>query len=252
MDNKTQTKKCKICLVNFLSNIKMFLQKRGWYLFLLSLSSFYVWNNRTCFHNISQLSPKNIIFFIWIALLLLPLFSEMEFLGVKFKRAIEKANAEVMESIKELKIQMLDLKVSTNVANNFHIGTLPTTTEMETLEKILPTNSQSQDNQFPEDTPAYLLKVRMKLEQLLGEIYNIVYPNAPIRIHLTRAVYELLKAEMISGVECDMIVQTIRIANSAIHGVPIEDEHVNFVLNAYPSILTSLERAKDHALETYQ
>ena len=59
------------------------IKKNIWYCFLLLISSAYVFYYRYELYQLKTLNVRNLVFLIWIALLLLPLFSEMELLGVK-------------------------------------------------------------------------------------------------------------------------------------------------------------------------
>ncbi len=93
-----------------------------WYIFLLGISTVYVFYYRYEIYELKELNARSLIFIIWLILLLFPLFSEMELLGVKIKREVEKANKEVKDDIKELEAQFMELKLSNNIANNIQIG----------------------------------------------------------------------------------------------------------------------------------
>lgn len=56
-------------------------KKAIWYAALLASSSAFLWQHRNDFWKFDVINSVNLIFLIWIVLLLLPLFSEMEFLG---------------------------------------------------------------------------------------------------------------------------------------------------------------------------
>ena len=71
------------------------LKKKWWYLILLILSSTYVFCHWNKIDQLSQLTVQTLIFILWIVLLVLPLFSEIEIGGVKLKREIERAVARI-------------------------------------------------------------------------------------------------------------------------------------------------------------
>ena len=104
-----------------------FVKKKCWYIILLGLSSAYVWYYRLEIYQLKELNSRNLIFIVWLILLLLPLFSEMEFLGVKIKKEIQKETEEVKESLKSIQTQMNNLQLTNSVANNFSFNnsTLP-------------------------------------------------------------------------------------------------------------------------------
>lgn len=60
-------------------------------------------------NQLKELNAKNIIFILWIFLLAFPLFSEMEILGIKVKKEVEKATEEVKESLKNIQTQIIQL-----------------------------------------------------------------------------------------------------------------------------------------------
>ena len=87
--------------------IKLTLKKRWWYFFLLIISSIYIFVYRYDIYQMTDLNAHNLIFILWLVLLALPLFSEIEIGSVKLKKEIEQTRTEVKESIGELKLQLL-------------------------------------------------------------------------------------------------------------------------------------------------
>lgn len=227
------------------------IRKWAWYIVLLSFSSLYVWKSRYYISDLSSLTPENLIFLIWIVLLLFPLFSEMEFMGVKIKRAIEQANAEVKESIQELKLQMIDLKVSNSFSTTVQIAnnTLPTQTEMDKLEKVLPDNRETVVEKVPSNIPIYLFEVRYELEKQLRELHSYIVPIGYAGASLSKMAKDLYREEVIDGITCDLIIKIARIANNVIHGGQAEKEHVDFVQRSLPTVRDELNAAKDHWIE---
>lgn len=60
-------------------------------------------------YQLTELNTHNLVFLLWLVLLALPLFSEIEIGSVKLKKEVEKTRAEVKEAIGELKLQILDI-----------------------------------------------------------------------------------------------------------------------------------------------
>ena len=92
-----------------------FLKRKFWYIMLLFFSSVYVWNYRDEIHQLKEFNAQNLIFLLWLLLLLLPLFSEMEIFGVKLKKEVEKSKREIKDSISELKSQIIDMKINNSL-----------------------------------------------------------------------------------------------------------------------------------------
>lgn len=172
-------------------------------------------------------------------------------MGVKIKRAIEQANAEVKESIQELKLQMIDLKVSNSFSPTLLIGNdaLPTSTKMDRLQKVLPDNHEAEDKGIPDNIPIYLFEVRYKLEKQLRELYLFIAPIEYSRVPLSKMATDLFRKEIIDGITCDLIIQLIRIANKGIHGEKVEKEYIDFVQRSLPTVKDELRAAHERLLE---
>lgn len=64
-------------------------KKNYWYFFLLTISSIYVYRYRYDIYQMTELDAHNLVFILWIILLGLPLFSQIEVGNIKLKREIE-------------------------------------------------------------------------------------------------------------------------------------------------------------------
>ena len=69
----------------FIKNAFKILKKHWWYIFLLVISSLYVFTYRYEIYQMTELNAQNLIFILWLVLLGLPLFSEIEIGNVKLK-----------------------------------------------------------------------------------------------------------------------------------------------------------------------
>ena len=67
-------------------------------------------------------------------LLLLPLFSEMEFLGVKIKKEVQKETEEVKGLLQNLQTQVNQLQLTNSVANNINLSNATLTSEQKIEE----------------------------------------------------------------------------------------------------------------------
>lgn len=123
--------------MKLLKNIWEFIKKKFWYIVLLGLSSAYVWYYRYDIYEMDKLNVRNLVFILWLVLLLLPLFSEMEFLGVKIKKEVKKETEEVKGLLYNLQMQVNQLNMTNSVANNINLnnGTLPSEQKIEDLLK---------------------------------------------------------------------------------------------------------------------
>lgn len=241
---------------SFGKRIWQFLKKRGWYLVLLVTSSLYVCHYRFEIYQLKELNAQNLIFILWLLLLFWPLFSEMEFLGVKVKKEVEKATEEVKDSVHTLQTQVSQLQVSNSVANNINFGNGPLPSEqkieelLEIVRNLQSTHSDTSSVSRPTDSinmdgdkTVYLFKVRLKIETALRELCEKTGHKQKMPIPMMRMAYLLTKTEVINGMTCDLIGQVVKIANRGVHGEIISDEYITFVKESYPEIMRQLEVA---------
>ena len=60
----------------------------SWYLFVLAVLTVYVllnWSNVLCFSSLTSINGKNFLFFVWVALCILPLVGKLEAFGIKYE-----------------------------------------------------------------------------------------------------------------------------------------------------------------------
>ena len=106
-----------------------------WYLFLTITSTVFVIYNYKKISNLEALNPINIIFIIWLVLLIMPLFSEIELPGVKLKKEIANAKEELSSNLRDLRIDLIDLKINNNSSAGVYIGNdfLPNVAKLNAL-----------------------------------------------------------------------------------------------------------------------
>ena len=224
---------------------KPVLKKRGWHIFLLIISSIYVYTYKFDIYQMTELNAQNLIFILWLILLGLPLFSEIEIGSVKLKREIEQTRAEVKESIGELKYQILEMKVNNTNSNMlvFSNQPLPSKDELSQLQQHIEhdnsiRSSDDSDFKISEDN-IYLFQVRLSLEKQLSALCNFF--NYGERRSIPAMAQFLVQHEVFDRKTAELIREIINIANRGVHGEIIDDDYVRFVKNTYPAIKKALE-----------
>lgn len=229
-----------------------FIREKGWYIFLLTISSLYVWHYRFEIYQFQEMNARNLVFILWLILLFWPLFNEMEFLGVKVKKEVEKATGEVKDSLSELRLQIMDLKISNSNANTIVIG--DSLAPKEQLDKMLlnindlPIVAKGEDKKanytadkiefdISEQT-LYLFKVRLSLEQALSEICEKTGYAGDKRFR--NMSNHLSRIGVLSSETSKIIHQIQEITNRGIHGEIISTEYIDFIKKALPLILKEL------------
>lgn len=249
--------------------IVSYLKQKWWYLFLLTLSTRYVSYYKYDIYQLRELNAMNLIFILWLILLLLPLFSEMEFLGIKLKKEMEKAKVQIQENLNDLRMQVMDIKISNSNANanTIHFGNsfLPTEQKLKELLEGVTTNfGNTNDNSDEENAAAkinittdtkvqsnidfkvpeesvYLFKVRLMLEKTLADLCEktgYIGNKSMFKMmeHLTRC-------KVINNKTIDLINQIIKIANRGIHGEIISKEYIEFIKRVLPEVQKQLMEA---------
>ena len=228
--------------------IKLTLKKRWWYFFLLIISSIYIFVYRYDIYQMTDLNAHNLIFILWLVLLALPLFSEIEIGSVKLKKEIEQTRTEVKESIGELKLQLLYIKIANSNSNTFVVNNqpLPSKDELSQLQRgIEPDNlnppSENADSDFkiPKEN-IYLFQVRLSLEKQLAALGNF-FQYGERRTTYAMAQF-LVQHEVFDRKTAELIREIINIANRGIHGEIVDNDYIRFVKSTYPIIKKTLDK----------
>lgn len=232
-----------------IKNVLQVLKKHWWYIFLLIISSVYVFRYRYDIFQMTELNAQNLIFILWLVLLGLPLFSEIEIGNVKLKKEIEQTRAEVKESIGELKYQILDLKISNSNSNMlvFNNPPLASKDELSQMQRHAENDDtvRSETNldfKISEDN-IYLFQVRLSLEKQLSVLCNM-FQYGERRSMYSMAQF-LVQHEVIDRRTADLIREVITIANRGVHGEIIDNDYIQFVRKTYPMIKYTLDKAND-------
>lgn len=236
----------------FLKRAWALFKKKCWYIVLLCTSSVYVWHYRFDIYQLKEINAQNLIFILWLFLLVFPLFSEMEFLGVKVKKEVEKATEGVKDSLQNLQIQMAQLQMTNSVANNINLNNTALPSEQkieELLSMVRNLQSNSSDTETPsvdatvdiDDKNVYLFKVRLDIETSLRELCEKI--GHAEKMPIVKMMQLLIRNEIIDNITCDLISQVIKIANRGVHGEIVSTEYVNFVNETYPEIARQLKDA---------
>lgn len=226
---------------------KKLIKKRGWYVFLLIISTIYVYGYRFEIYQMTELNAQNLIFVLWLILVGLPLFSEIEIGSVKLKKEIEETRTEVKESIGELKYQISELRISNSNSNMVFVGSqpLPTKEEMFNMQQHIKQDQTTQSVTDPafdvSEKNLYLFKVRLSLEKQLSALCNIFQYGE--RRSMYSMIQMLLQHEVIDRNTVGLLREIINITNRGVHGEIVDDDYIDFVKKTYPIIKRTLDTA---------
>lgn len=220
-----------------------------WYMILLAWTTCFVAKNNKIILGLQfkELGTVHIMFLLWIILLVLPLFSEMDLFGIKLKKEVYKATEEVKEKIMDLKLQLIQSQqLSNSIAIDLGNQWLPTEKKM----KILKENIQKKAEENPHFTVENqkmsrgnekdFLYIRLIIEKYITELMDKM--GCSERIPLSEALKILFKSDILDAVIYDLINQVLKIADRRVHGEIVSEEYINFVAEAFPQIEANLKQ----------
>lgn len=227
---------------------------KKWYTFLLVLSTSYLVYYRFDIYELDTINARNLIFLLWLLLLAFPLFSELEFLGIKVKKEVEKATEDVKESLQHIQSQITQIHMTSSIAPSFNFGSDPLATEkkMDALLQAVEKMQQSMTNEIPvtkyhskgEDKSVFLFKIRLEIETTLRELCEKTGYNE--KTNIPQMLRHLNRSETLPGMTCELIHEVNKIANRGVHGEIVSDEYIKFVEEAYPQIMFQLKNVSNH------
>lgn len=188
-----------------------------------------------------------LVFGLWICLLILPLFGEIEFLGIKLKKEIEELKKDVKDEIRSIKF---DIRTSNKQQVFLGYGPLPSDKKMIELEKELKDLRQKYETPGSEegiikpnelkgrfdvsDSTLQLFRIRYILEELITKIWNnyrddLESENGRIT-NPTKMLADLIEYGIIDSDVSEITRSILSICNSAIHGKMTTKRQRDFVL----------------------
>jgi hypothetical protein len=195
-----------------------------------------------------------VIFLIFIALLSIPLFREVDFFGVRLKREIDTLRTEFKEQIINLRSDINTINMKAEISPHIYFPYPPPDSELPSIEKrikpILEQVLKEQGIQKPAsvkelgvtDDTQFLFSVRYSLEKELRRLATWIWsPYLEKRPQSTLTIANTL-SEM--GKIPPQVVNIIRdvyaICSSAVHGGDVSDPSIKFVRDTSLPLLSYL------------
>jgi hypothetical protein len=231
--------------------------------FILVLGLLYLFSKRYVNIISGDSQPFDIILLlVLLALLLIPLFQEVEIFGVKFKREIEKLRSELATNIISLKNDInnkIDLQNQSN--QNFYINpqNIPSDSELSSLkdsfnkvieeirqdDKINISPDSEIQSSITKDTQ-YLFSVRYSIEDELKNIIRRLNINPDTFIFSSmKWMLEIIEAYIkLDRQVVDMLKKVYSICSLAIHAKDVTQAQINFVKDVSPELISYLKNVK--------
>jgi len=184
---------------------------------------------------------------LWICLIILPLFSEIEFFGIKLKKEIENLKT-------DFKNEILSLKLEINNSNTQQVflgyGIPPSDSKITELEEEInklkekniidkdrirfdATKTEIVNEKFNvSDLTIQLFQIRYKLEELLTKVwtnYQEYFYSERKTTNPKRMIDDLKSLNLIDSEFFEIMNGILSICNSAIHGKMTSEKQREFV-----------------------
>lgn len=225
-----------------------------WWIFLILVGAYFIYQRYDFIINDSASILDIIILLIWISLLVMPLFQEVNFYGLKLKKEIITLKSDLKEQIINLRSDVqnsIDFKTEINPQINLFSSSsdsqIPTikVKHHEILQETLKKQGievKSEKIETPENA-IYLFSVRLEIEKELRRIWNQRFVDVETKrlMQINRIANYLVETELIDSRLGGIIREVYAICSQAIHGEDVSKIKVDFVREIAPELITSLK-----------
>lgn len=195
------------------------------------------------------------IFLVLVALLLVPIFQEISFFGLKFKQSIDDLQKNI-----SAQLAMFKADIQTTISNTSNINvtlphTTPTDAQLPNLEQKIKTmvsealqesdftslKSSNLDTLRVEDDIIFLFKTRYTIENKLRNIAS-TFTQLPERsiVSINTLSGLLVKEQLLHPKIAQAIREIYSVCSPAIHGDLVTKPQVNFVRDVAPQVIEAL------------
>jgi hypothetical protein len=227
-----------------------------WWIILLLITSFVVCLRFNAIKNGSAVPFDVSLFIIWVALMVVPIFSEIELFGLKLKREIEDLKSQINIKFGDLKNEIKLSQSQNFTANILGYGPPPPDNRIagiqQQLDKLIMDKVKHQDNVVPLEVPKEsieLFKVRFNIEKEISRIWEGRYDGEldqywRRKVPIYRQIQDLQKYEIIDGILSGLLRDMLSICNYGIHGEDITKSQIDFVEGYSEKVVNYLKDIK--------
>jgi hypothetical protein len=197
-----------------------------------------------------------VVFLVWVAICLGPLFNEIELPGIKLSREIKELKESVGEQIQSIRMEVFSQTSSQSAAsNNVWFTNPPSDSSLslskEEILKVVKEEMAAYGKAPPASTVAFdvsedvvlLFKARHNIEQ---ELRKLSYPLEEDAIQrrampISRMLWHLTRSEVITSDLAGAIREIYSVCSPAIHGEAVSEAQVDFVRDTAPNVVAALK-----------
>ena len=202
------------------------------------------------------------VFLIFVALTLVPIFSEVEVFGIKLKKEIEDLKQDISIKLGDIKNEIRNTQIQ-SVTNTFQgYGPPPPDNKLPELEREIDRIVKSKLKEHGVTVDGYLatridvpddnlqmFKVRYNVETQLRRIWEQRFENDELDARfkyqsVMKIIQDLTKFEIIDNNFYGILREILSICNYAIHGESVTENQVKFVTKNAKQVLDYLNQVK--------
>lgn len=220
--------------------------KVTWWLILILVSGYILCHRINEIINGNSNQTDTVIFLIFIALMLVPIFPEVDLLGIKLKQSLDDLKEYINVKVGDIKTEIHSNHVQSVYIQNYEKPS-PESKLRDIEEKIkqeitpeLKHNSKI-DLDIP-DANLLLFKVRYNIEIELRRIWEKYYPKSNKPIPLMEIIRTLLKNNILNTNIYNPLREILAICNYAIHGEKVSDNQVSFIKDYANELILYLQQ----------
>lgn len=223
-----------------------------WWILLLGIVTYFMSQRYNSLANGSATQMDIFIFLIWISLLLVPLFQEVSFFGIKLKKEIDSLKSDVKEQIVNLRsyiqntIQFnpqiyLTPPSSDSQLNIIEENVRPILNEIMRKHGVQVPDTISSKMEIPDNT-RFLFSIRYEIDKEVKRIWQYSAAKEGKRpLPILQIIRSLTEFEIINPKLANVIREVYKICSFAIHGEHVTDGQINFVRDLAPQLIVSLK-----------
>lgn len=229
--------------------------KFGWWGILIISVGFYLFQRLDKLILGESTTADIVVFLVWIALCLAPLFKEIELPGIKLKQEINQLRSNVEKELCSIRNEIrFSSEIRSNVSPNIWVGTPPPDENLPDLEtnikKVIEETFQnhgfSPDTSKPTELSVdpnvlFLFQARHNIEKELRHL-NAPYEHGVLRRFIP--IHKILKSMTDNDIMSNDLASAIReiysVCSPAIHGEAVSEAKISFVKDTAPEVIGTL------------
>ncbi len=232
-----------------------------WWIILLFFTGAFLFNRRTALLDGNSTTFDIFVFLIFVALMLVPIFAEVELFGIKLKQEIEELKDRIDIRFGDLKNEIKNSQVQT-VHNTFQgFGPPPPDEKLPELEKEIEKmvkTKLAEHGLAPSDKHDHLnvpsgnlqmFKVRYNIETEIRRIWERRFSGQDLFQRTThrpiiKMISDLATHEIINDNFHEILREILAICNYAIHGEKMTENQNSFIQNNAVGVIDYLRQIK--------